>query len=138
MKKLIERLHQENCSCVISNNGTVCTFHRRGVSDLYDLLCNEPEFLQGALIADKVVGKAAAALMILGEVKDLYADVISQQALNLLKQTDMRIEYCQSVPHIINRTQTDWCPMEKLCFTEDSPEKIRAIICGFLNSMNIM
>jgi iron complex outermembrane receptor protein len=102
------------------------------------LLCNEPEFLQGALIADKVVGKAAAALMILGEVKDLYADVISQQALSLLKQTDMHIEYGQSVPYIVNRTQTDWCPMEKLCFTEDSPEKIRVIICDFLNSMNVM
>lgn len=137
MKKLIERLHQENCSCVISNNGTVRTFHRRGVSDLYNLLCIEPEFLQGAFIADKVVGKAAAALMILGEVKILYADVISQQALNLLKQTNIHIEYCQSVPHIVNRTRTDWCPMEKLCFAESSPEKIRVIICDFLKSASL-
>ncbi len=135
MEELIKRLHQENCSCVISNHGTIRSFHLRGVADLYDLLCNEPDFLQGASIADKVVGKAAAALMILGGVESLHADIISDLALDLLRQKNMKVEYDLSVPHIINRTQTDWCPMEKLCLSEASPESIRVIIRDFLESM---
>ena len=42
MKDLTSILHSGNYSCVISNNGTVRTFTRRGVNDLYDIYLNEP------------------------------------------------------------------------------------------------
>ena len=64
MEELINLLHTGGYSCVIANEGKIRTFTQRGVADLYDLLTREPEFLKGALIADKVVGKGAAALMI--------------------------------------------------------------------------
>ena len=37
MDKLVEKLHQEGCSCVVSNQ-EVRTFEKRGVDDLYELL----------------------------------------------------------------------------------------------------
>lgn len=61
MEELIDLLHSGGYSCVIANKGKVRTFTQRGVADLYDLLTQEPEFLKGAMIADKVVGKGAAA-----------------------------------------------------------------------------
>lgn len=51
---------------MIANGDRIRTFTRRGVADLYDLLVQEPEFLHGASVADKVIGKAAASLMVLG------------------------------------------------------------------------
>ena len=57
MEELINLLHTGGYSCVIANEGKIRTFTQRGVADLYDLLTREPEFLKGALIADKVVGK---------------------------------------------------------------------------------
>ena len=60
MEELINLLHTGGYSCVIANEGKIRTFTQRGVADLYDLLTREPEFLKGALIADKVVGKGAA------------------------------------------------------------------------------
>ena len=57
MEKLINLLHTGGYSCTIANGGKIRTFTQRGVADLYDLLTQEPEFLKGALIADKVVGK---------------------------------------------------------------------------------
>ena len=65
-KVLIERLDAEQCSCVIYNGGETRLFWERGVQDLYRLLKTELDFLRGAFIADKVIGKAAAALMALG------------------------------------------------------------------------
>ena len=59
MEELINLLHTGGYSCVIANEGKIRTFTQRGVADLYDLLTREPEFLKGALIADKVVGKGA-------------------------------------------------------------------------------
>lgn len=54
---LIERLATEQCSCVIYNEGETRLFWERGVRDLYRLLKTEPDFLRGAFIADKVIGK---------------------------------------------------------------------------------
>lgn len=80
MNDLIDILHEEHHSLVVAN-GDVCTFDGRGISDLYNLLSEDPEFLRGASVADKVVGKGAAALMILGGVKEVFADVVSRPAL---------------------------------------------------------
>ena len=76
-QQLKERLLVEQCSCVIYNQGEVRIFRERGVKDLYRLLKEEPEFLAGASMADKVIGKAAAALLALGGVREVFALVIS-------------------------------------------------------------
>ena len=82
-KQLIELLHSLQCSCIVANERTTFTFHERGVKDLHRLLRDEQQPLKGALIADKVVGKGAAALMIAGGAKWIYAKVISEAALSL-------------------------------------------------------
>ena len=81
MEDLICLLHEGSHSLVVAN-GDVCTFDGRGVSDLYDLFKEDSGFLKGASLADKIVGKAAAALMALAEVREVYADVVSRPALD--------------------------------------------------------
>lgn len=68
MENIIQILHQGGYSCVIENK-EICTFTQRGVADLHNLLSNDAPFLKGAYVAYKIVGKAAAALMALGEIK---------------------------------------------------------------------
>lgn len=114
-QELIDLLFAEKCSCVIRNGDTIRVFRERGVKDLYRLLTEEPALLDNAFIADKVVGKAAAALMIAGGVKEVFADVVSRPARELFRAAHVREEHTLEVPHIINRTQTDWCPLEKIC-----------------------
>ena len=84
-QEIINRLFAEQCSCIICNNHEIRLFHERGVKDIYRLLKEEPDFLNGSFIADKVIGKAAAALMILGGVKEVFAGVISRPALSLFQ-----------------------------------------------------
>ncbi len=71
MDELIRLLHEGGYSCVIRKE-EIRTFTQRGVADLYDLLNQHPVFLHGAQVADKVVGKAAAALMVLGGVREVW------------------------------------------------------------------
>lgn len=111
----IDYLFAEKCSCVIRNAGEIRMFYNRGIQDLYRLLKEEPAFLAGAFVADKVVGKGAAALMILGGVKEVFADVASRPALALLEAARIKTEYTRAVPYIVNRTQTGMCPVEQLC-----------------------
>ena len=98
MEKLIRLLHEGNYSLVVAH-GEIRTFSGRGVSDLYALSGEDPGFLRGASVADKVVGKAAAALMIVAGVSELHADVISRPALDLLAGSGVKVGYAEEVPH---------------------------------------
>lgn len=145
MKALVQALREGRHSLVIADSsgtaedgnrdGGFLSFDGRGVSDLYRLLHEAPETLRGAQTADKVVGKGAAALMALGKVKEVYAEVISEPALRLLQAADIRTTYGKLVPHIINREGTGLCPVEIRCQDCQTPEECLARISAFLNEM---
>ena len=135
MEELINLLHSGGYSCVIANGDNIRTFTQRGVADLYDLLTQEPDFLKGASIADKVVGKGAAALMILGGIRELHTDIISSKALDLLRSSDIKVHFVQEVPFIWNSDHTGWCPVETMCSEEESAEAILPLIRDFLEKI---
>ena len=132
---LVEILHENKCSCVIYNHEKVTFCHEKGVKDLFRILKTDPDILNGAMIADKVIGKGAAALMILGGVKGVYADVISRPALELFSSVDVCVDYGICVPYIINRDGTDICPVEKLCMECKTAEECLPLIEGFMSSL---
>ena len=133
MEDIIQLLHRGGYSCVIKNNGKIKTFTGRGVKDLYELYNNDADFLDGAVVADKVVGKAAASLMILGKIAGLYTDLISIPALNLLHDNgNIHVTFQKKTAVILNRDQSDWCPLETLSYKENSPENILPLISGFM------
>lgn len=114
INRLAETLHSGNHSLVIYN-GAIHAYDGRGVSDLYRVFTSEPRLLEKAMLADKVVGKGAAALMVLGKVSQIHADVISRPALSLLEANGIDVTYTTLVDNIINRRGTGICPVETLC-----------------------
>ena len=130
---LADILHDEDCSCVIYSDGVVHRFRRRGVRDLYELYTHDRSILAGATIADKVVGKGAAALMAAGGVHCVYTDVISEPALELLRSAGVDITYGKCVPNIFNRAGTDLCPVEKLCNGCATAEECIPLIQQFID-----
>ena len=107
-KECVAELHRGGWSCVICNDATVRTFTQRGVKDLLQLL-------RGAFVADKVVGKGAAALMVLGGVAELYTDVISTPARLLLEAGGVSVTAATESANIRNRAGDGICPVEALC-----------------------
>lgn len=135
MKELIEKLHAGGYSCVRANGDCIRTFTQRGVADLYDLLVQDADFLKGASVADKVIGKAAASLMVLGGVKEVYTHTISQPALLLLQEAGINVSYDEAVHHIINRDKTGWCPLEQASRDLHSPQEIFPVIKNFISNL---
>ena len=133
--QIINLLQSEQCSCVIRKGDTIRIFRKRGVQDLYRLLKDDPDFLKGAFVADKVVGKAAAALMILGGVEEVFTFTVSRLARDLFERSAVKLGFAQEVPHIINRAGTGWCPMESRCRDLDTPEVCFGQVEEFLNTM---
>lgn len=135
MEELIRLLNEGGYSCVVRHGDETRTFSRRGVADLYDLYCTDRDFLQGAWLADKVIGKGAAALMVLGGVARVWTRVISTPALSLLRNGGVEVAFAEEVPCIINRTRTGRCPLETLCDVSDSPVALYPVIEGFVHRM---
>lgn len=135
MKQLIDILHSEGLTLVVkSGDGTIHRFTQRGVKDLLTLVTTAPEALHSAIIADKAVGKAAAACMVQGGVKQVWADVMSEPAMTLLRAYLVEAECGTLVDHIINRAGTDWCPMERLSREIDDPATIIQKIQDFFTT----
>lgn len=132
-RQAIDTLYSLHCSCVVlCADGSIEVMRQRGIRDLHDLLHDDRELLRGAFVADKVVGKGAAALMIAGGVEGLYTDVVSREALELLNCYGLTAEYATVADHIINRAGTGRCPVETLCSGLQSVEECLAKIDEFV------
>lgn len=126
MQQLIEILRREKCSLVVKNHGIVTTYSKPGVRDLEHLLDHEPEVLQGAVIADKVIGKAAAAMVVVGGVKALYAEVMSKKAIPFLDEAGIAYTYGTLVDTI--KEEGDRCQLEKITAPATTPEETIALL----------
>lgn len=135
MEELIETLHNGNYSCVVRHNKGVVLCHGRGVSDLYKMLNETPQLLKDSQIADKIVGKGAAALIIMGGVSQVYADVISEPAKLLFEQYGISPRFANCVPNIINRDGSGICPVEQLCEKCTTPEECIPLITEFITKI---
>lgn len=132
MEEIITKLRDGGYSCVVSNGSEIRTFTKPGVMDLFEMYISEAIFMKGASIADKVVGKAAATLMILGGISRIYADVISQSAITLLENINVELKYNTIVLWIEDKSKNGICPLEKLCARSDSLDELFLIIKEFV------
>ena len=126
MQQLIEILRREKCSLVVKNHDIVTTYSKPGVRDLEYLLNHDPEMLHGATIADKVIGKAAAAMVVVGGVKELYAEVMSKKAIPFLEEAGIAYTYGTLVDTI--KEEGGRCQLEKITAPASTPEETVALL----------
>ena len=138
MEQLKEILHSGTCLGVArSLQGELKLFERRGVADLFSLVSDEPQFLREASVADKVIGRGAALLLVKGGAREVYSEVISSGALDVLSRAGVTVSFGKEVPNIINRMGTDVCPVEKLTAGTSSPDEAYRLIKDFLKDKNL-
>lgn len=114
-------------TCVFITNGGVFTSDERGIKPLLDVLNSDMD-TANAVVADKVVGKAAAFLYVLMKIETLYAQTVSEPALFVLKRAGIKVEYDTLVPSIRNRAGTGRCPMESAVWKIDDAQEARKIL----------
>lgn len=130
-KTLLDKTYS---TCVLCNKDTVLTDNRRGIRPLLDLLETNTN-VAGFSVADKVVGKAAAYLYCLMKVDCIYAKTISQPALDVLSRSGIAVEYEMLVPAIRNRTNDDFCPIERAVLNINSAEEALSAIYKALKQL---
>ena len=133
MQALIEILHREQCSLVVRHDGEVSTYSKPGVRDLEHLLKHQPEVLKGALVADKVVGKAAAALMVVGGVAQVYAEVLSEKAKKKKKKAQIPYTYGTLVNAI--EEGAGRCQLEAITASASTPKQAVELLFAHFRQM---
>ena len=125
--KAIELLNEGNYTCVLCKGDVLYTSTQRGVKPLLDWLDDKVD-LKGFSAADRVVGKGAAFLYVLLGVKEVYAHVMSDEAIRTLAENGIQQQCDVSVKNIINRAGTGICPMEEATREISDPkEALQAI-----------
>lgn len=114
-------LEEKDYSLVFVKNGEVIlTSYEKGVKELYEIIKGDYEKYRSSSVADKVVGRGAAIIYDLVGVDSIYARVMSETALDYLKDRKIETSFSTRIPSIRNRTDTDLCPIEKLSLKSES------------------
>ena len=131
-----ERLLSGGYTCVLTDGEAVYTSTERGVKPLVRFL-EAGQIPAGFSAADKVVGRATAYLYVHLKVKEVYSQVISQPAVNVLRENGIGVCYDKLVPNIINRKGDGICPFEAAVMEIHDPEQAYAAIRDKMREMNI-
>lgn len=132
--RAIALLRQGGYSCVFCDRDRVLTDRRRGIAPILERI-EAGESLCGMAVADKIIGKAAAMLLLCGGAQSVYGEVMSESAKALLEDAGVEVSCGTLVKAIRNRTDTDICPMEKAVAALETPAEAPAVLRAALNRL---
>ena len=114
-------IREESASCVVIRDGRIANLeYGNGLKPLMELY--EAGKLKNALVADKIIGKAASVILILGGAKEVYGDTISKTALAYLTAHGIKASGNRVIDVISNREGNGICPMERAVMDVEAPE----------------
>lgn len=116
----------EGHSLAVCKGDELYVFDGRGISPLVNTI--DSRDLNGYSAADTVVGKAAALLMVKAGIVSVYAANMSVGAKAVFEEHNIAHEYATLTDKIMNRDNTDICPMEKTVAEIDDAERAYAAI----------
>lgn len=115
-------IQEGQADCVIIHDGKiVSTGKGRGIAPLLSIYHNTPELLRGALVVDKIIGKAAAMILVLGGAKSAHGLVMSAAARAYLQKYKVVAGNDRCVDMITARTGAGICPIEQSVLAIDNP-----------------
>ena len=122
-----ELVARGEAACVAARDGVIVgKASGNGLKPLFELLTAGK--LAHSFVIDKVIGRAAAAICVVGKAKKVHAILMGADALTLLKAHGVEAVAEKTVPKILNRDLSDSCPMEQTVEGIDDPaEMVKAL-----------
>ena len=112
---MLARLRAEACTLLVEREGRVMfASDRRGLRPLWRAVTEHQDVVEGADVADKVIGLAAAYLLLYGRVGRVFAGIMSQDARRVLRDANVPHEAESFVKQILDESRDEPCPMEQL------------------------
>lgn len=132
-------LHNCNFSIIIVKDGALLyTSKESGILPLFHAALSAGDYID-TYVADKVIGKAAALLLLYMKVAGVYTPVMSKDALRILKDRGVRVDADKIVELITDKSGNAPCPLEIAVkvIGDDPWEGLAAIANHFKERFNI-
>ena len=120
--------------CIVGGGKVIFESASRGISGFLDAMQIFGDRLEGASVADRVVGKAVALLCVDSRVGAVYASTLSRDAKRLFDDCQVRVEWGELAESILDTGRRDTCPFERLASgivdPKDAYIRLRALQCS--------
>jgi hypothetical protein len=120
-QKAKEEYNSGKYTLVICKDEDIIKSDVTGIRPVMNLIDSKKDY-KGYSAADKIVGRAAAFLYTLLQVKNLYGETMSKGAVEILKNAGIYYEYKTLTDYIENRQKTGMCPMDEAVKDIDNPK----------------
>jgi hypothetical protein len=118
-----KRLSKDGLTLSIVKDGEVIfETISHGVSGFLEAVEKFGDELEGASVADRIVGRAVALLCVYVKLRAVYAIVLSRNAEELLEESMVHHEWKRLVENILDANKTELCPFERLAMEISSPK----------------
>ncbi len=134
--RAVDEMHKNGYSCVLCDGNSMYTSRETGVKPLVGFIESDIDFT-GFCASDKIVGKATAMLYVILNVSEVYAEVMSEDGLQMLQKHGITAYYGTLVGEIQNRMKNDICPMDKAVGGLTEPAEGLTAIKNKMAEMNI-
>ena len=113
-QQAVEMINRGNAACVmVCANGEQIIEQGRGLSPLLSIYEQHPDAMIGAIVVDKVIGRAAAMILLEGKAAMVHGILMSEDAYELLWKKGVKTSYGELVPRILNPQRDGLCPLEQ-------------------------
>jgi len=127
-----KRLNEEGLALSVVKDGEIIFESvSHGISGFLEAVERLEEKLEGASVADRVVGKAIALLCVYAKVRAVYAVILSERAKVVLEKHAIHHELDNLVESILDMDKVGMCPFERLATEISDPaeayERLKAL-----------
>ena len=124
MSGYLEALKETGNSLMIYRNGQlIFQSANKGIRPHLEAIDQFGEDLHGTVMVDKIVGRAAALLILYSRAAEAHASIISAQGKRVLEAHGLRFIYEYEVDHIKMQDGRIFCPFEAMVQGFTDPEE---------------
>jgi len=131
-----EQLLQNSLTlCIVREGKVVFKATSHGISGFLNAMEGFEDQVEGASVADKVVGKAIALLCVYARVKAVYASTLSRGARKAFAEHSIHVEWDDLVETVLGTDKTETCPFEELAAGIADPVEAYVKLKALQNSL---
>jgi len=131
------QLHKKRLTLTIVKKGNILfETASHGISGFLHAIKQLGSGLQGASVADRVVGKANALLFVYAGISEVYAEILSKKANAVFRENRIPFEWKELAINILNSNRSSICPFEKAVADVSDPKRAYAELKALLKSFN--
>jgi hypothetical protein len=120
---------------LVDENKIIFFSEGHGLKPLWDCLENYRQSKKSLILYDKVIGLAAAKLVVYsGIISQIQTLLVSQPAKKYLEENNIQIKAKNTVDNILTKNRQSICPGEIIALSSETPDDFRAKIKKMLSS----